>query len=86
MTVLGTANRLRSSRSLRVGLAIGLGIAARTVVGRKAARTSGGLVDWERAQRIAHRRLVRAPGRLTAEQLRLAAPAYARHMSPSCPR
>ena len=81
MTVTSTASRLRASRSLRVGLALGLGIAARTVVGRTAARTPEGLVDWERAQRIAHRRLVQAPGRLTAQQLRLAAPAYAEHMS-----
>ncbi len=38
-------------------------------------------MDWERAQRIADRRLARAPGHLTAAQLAATAPAYARHMA-----
>ena len=80
MSLVGSANRWRSSRSVRVGLAIGLGLTARKVADRVTSRPAEGLVDWPRAQRIAHRRLLRAPGRLTPVQLRAAAPAYARHM------
>jgi len=78
---VSTAIRWRTRRSLRVGLAIGIGVAARAVASRATPRASHGLVDWERAQRIAHRRLVRAPGHLTTTELRAAAPAYARHMA-----
>jgi len=87
MTIVSTTSRLRTSRPLRIGLAIGLGLAARTVMGRAAARlpaagrAPGGLVDWERAQRIAHRRLVRAPGHLEGRQLRATEPYYAGHMA-----
>lgn len=81
MTMVGAASRLRASRSLRVGLAIGIGLAARAIVGRAAARTPRGLVDWDRAQRIADRRLARAPGHLGPAQLAAAAPAYAQHMA-----
>lgn len=81
MTVVSTASRLRASRSLQFGLAIGLGIIARAIIGRAAARAPHGLVDWGRAQRIADRRLARAPGHLSATQLAAAAPAYGRHMA-----
>ena len=81
MTVAGGADRLRASRPLRIGLAIGIGLAARAVAGRATVRPAEGLVDWERAQRIAHRRLVRAPGRLSEQQLRATRSAYARHMA-----
>jgi coenzyme F420 biosynthesis associated uncharacterized protein len=39
-----------------------------------------GLVDWERARRITHRRLLRAPGHLSPTAIAATAPAYARHM------
>jgi coenzyme F420 biosynthesis associated uncharacterized protein len=75
------ANRLRTSRSLRVGLALGVGIAARAVAGRMTSNVHAqGLVDWERARRITHRRLLRAPGRLSTSAIAATAPAYARHM------
>jgi coenzyme F420 biosynthesis associated uncharacterized protein len=81
MSFASAVDRLRTSRSLRVGLALGVGIAARAVANRMAAHTEGhGLVDWERARRISHRRLARAPGRLTSAAIAATAPAYARHM------
>lgn len=81
MTVAGGADRLLASRPVRVGLAIGIGLAARAITSRATVRPADGLVDWERAQRIAHRRLVRAPGHLTDQQLRTTRSAYARHMA-----
>jgi len=81
MTFASAAHRLRTSRSLRVGLALGVGIAARAIAGRMASGVdTQGLVDWERATRIAHRRLLRAPGRLSRAAIAATAPAYARHM------
>ncbi len=80
MTLATTANRLRSSRALRVGVAIGLGVTARAIAGRAVADQPPGLVDWAKAERIARRRLDAAPGRLTAAQLRASESAYARHM------
>jgi coenzyme F420 biosynthesis associated uncharacterized protein len=86
MTVGGGADRLLTSRPVRVGLAIGIGLAARALLSRAVAlqggrRATDGLVDWDRAQHIARRRLVRAPGSLSAQQLRATRPAYARHMA-----
>ena len=80
MSYLTTANRLRHSRALRVGVAIGLGVTARAIVVRATANTPPGLVDWERAERIARRRLRSVPGGLTPAQLRATETAYARHM------
>ncbi len=76
-----TANRLRSSRALRVGVAIGLGVTARAIANRAFLTTGEGLVDWDRAEQIARRRASRAPGRMTTAQLQAAGPAYARHMA-----
>jgi coenzyme F420 biosynthesis associated uncharacterized protein len=86
VTVGGAADRVLSSRPVRVGLAIGIGLAVRSVLSRTLApqsanRTPEGLVDWDRAQRIARRRLLRAPGSLSSQQLRATRPAYARHMA-----
>ncbi len=86
MTSASGADRLLASRHVRMGLAIGIGLAARAIATRAIAtqavsRTPTGLVDWDRAQGIAQRRLSRAPGRLTAQQLRAVRPAYARHMA-----
>ncbi len=80
MSISATAGRLRSSRALRLGVAIGLGVTARAIVARATANTPPGLVDWERAERFARRRLRAMPGRLTPAQLRACEPAYARHM------
>jgi coenzyme F420 biosynthesis associated uncharacterized protein len=77
---LGVAERMRASRALRLGLAIGVGVTARAIATRASARVPRSLVDWERAERIARGRLRRAPGQLSAAELRAAAPAYARHM------
>ncbi len=81
MTITGNADRLLASRSVRLGLAIGTGLAARAVAARATLQPSEGLVDWERAQRMARRRLIRAQGHLTDHQLRATRPAYARHMA-----
>jgi coenzyme F420 biosynthesis associated uncharacterized protein len=83
MSLAGGAGRLRASRSLRVGLVLGVGIAGRAVADRVASGLSSGptgLVDWERARRLAHRRLSRAAGHLDAAAITATAPAYARHM------
>jgi coenzyme F420 biosynthesis associated uncharacterized protein len=81
MTIAATASRIRSSRALRVGIAVGLGVTARFVAERAAAEGRKGLVDWERAERVARGRLSAAPGRLTAKQLEAASAAYERHMT-----
>ncbi len=78
--VITAAGRLRSSRALRLGVALGLGVTVRAIASRAVANVPRGLVDWERAQRIANSRLQKAPGRLTPGQLRAASLAYARHM------
>ena len=80
MTLTTAAGRLRASRALRFGVAIGLGVTARAIVARATANTPSGLVDWARAERLARRRLRAVPGRLTSAQLRAVEPAYARHM------
>jgi coenzyme F420 biosynthesis associated uncharacterized protein len=80
MTLSTAADRLRSSRVLRMGVAIGLGVTARAVMARATADVPQGLVDWERAERLARGRLHKAPGRLTPTQLQAIRAAYARHM------
>ena len=80
MTLTTTARRLGSSRAVRIGMAIGLGVTARAIANRVTANVPTALVDWERAERIARRRLRNTPGRLTPAQLRATEPAYARHM------
>jgi coenzyme F420 biosynthesis associated uncharacterized protein len=81
MTINTAANRARAGRALRLGVAVGLGVTARVVASRVAQQGRRGLVDWDRAQGMARRRLASAPGRLTPAQLRRAEPAYARHMA-----
>lgn len=80
MTLTTTARRLGSSRAVRIGVAIGLGMTARAIATRTTVNVPKGLVDWERAERIARRRLRNAPGHLTAVQLRATESAYGRHM------
>jgi coenzyme F420 biosynthesis associated uncharacterized protein len=81
MSLAGSTHRWRNSRPVRVGLAIGIGLAARRVAERMSAGSEEGLVDWPRAERIARRRLLRAPGALSLAQLRTSEPAYARHVA-----
>ncbi len=85
MTLATTARRLGSSRALRIGVAIGLGVTARAIATRATVRAPSGLVDWDRAERIARRRLRNAPGHLTPAQLRATEPAYGRHMDKVVP-
>jgi coenzyme F420 biosynthesis associated uncharacterized protein len=85
VTLGGTASRLRTSRALRVGLAVGLGVTARVVAAKATAGSGKGLVDWARAERIARGRVNAAPGRLTPAQLSAAEPAYSRHMAQVVP-
>jgi len=80
VTLATTARRLGSSRAVRIGLAIGVGVTARAVARRATANAPQGLVDWERAERIARRRLRNVPGHLTPAQLRATEQAYAGHM------
>ncbi len=62
-----------------IGSALG---AAATIAGRRMERTAReGLVDWPTVERVAVSRLARAPGRLTADELRAAEPAYAEAMA-----
>lgn len=65
---------------MRLGVAIGMGMTARAIARRATANVPTGLVDWERAMRIARGRLRRVPGRLTPVQLQATESAYARHM------
>ena len=84
-----------SGRAVRVGVAIGAGLAARYIAGRAqryAERhgladaatgrgTASRLVDWRRAERLAVSRLRRLPGTLTPAELRATEPAYAAAMA-----
>ncbi len=68
----------RDDRAWQAGILIGSALgAAATVVGRQLERQAReGLVDWPAVERIAVGRLQRAPGTLTAADLRAAEPAY----------
>ncbi|MEO7118991.1 MAG: zinc-dependent metalloprotease [Candidatus Limnocylindrales bacterium] len=82
-----------AARAVRVGVAVGAGIAARYIADRaqrravKAIPALGrrrvptGLVDWTRAERLAVAKLERLPGRLTSAELAATAPAYAAAMA-----
>ncbi|MFN8621606.1 MAG: zinc-dependent metalloprotease [Chloroflexota bacterium] len=78
---LAMANRLRTSRAVAVGVAVGVGLAVRYMTDRAVKDHDRRLVDWTQVERIATHRLRRAPGRLDAAQLRAAEPAYARAMA-----
>jgi coenzyme F420 biosynthesis associated uncharacterized protein len=78
-----THSARRNDRALGLGIALGaasLAIASRYLA-RRAHREAGrGLVDWQRAEQIAVSRLRRAPGALSAAELRATAPSYERAM------
>jgi coenzyme F420 biosynthesis associated uncharacterized protein len=78
----------RSDRLWQVGFLVGSALgAAATVLGKRAERSARrGLVNWDDAERIAAGRLRRAPGALTAEELRATEPAYAQAMAVVVPR
>jgi coenzyme F420 biosynthesis associated uncharacterized protein len=75
MTTIG---RVRPDRAWQIGFAIGAAVAVAAGIARRRAARVGreGLVDWERAEAIAARRLRRAPGALSAEELAAAQPVY----------
>ena len=73
---LTTADRLRRSRAVQVGVAIGVGLVWRRLSENSSRLADEGLVDWPRVERIATARLRRAPGTLTRRDLEGAAPAY----------
>jgi coenzyme F420 biosynthesis associated uncharacterized protein len=72
----------RDDRVWQAGFLLGsaLGVAA-TIAGRRAERAARqGLVDWPAVERSAIARLARAPGALTADELRAVEPDYAAAM------
>jgi coenzyme F420 biosynthesis associated uncharacterized protein len=77
----------RDDRVWQAGFLIGSALgAAATVVGRHAERAARrGLVDWPGVERMAVARLDKAPGALTAAELRAAEPAYAAAMEKIVP-
>ena len=73
-----------AGRALSVGLALGVGVTARVLVGRATRRRIGegsGLVDWDTVERLAARRLRGAQGSLSRAELDRSAHAYARAMT-----
>ena len=80
---IGVHGPRRDRRVWQAGFLIGsvLGVAA-TVAGRRAERAAReGLVDWPAVERTAIARLDKAPGTLTAAELRATEPAYAAAMA-----
>jgi coenzyme F420 biosynthesis associated uncharacterized protein len=90
MTGRGTrsGSRLRDDRAWQAGFLVGSALgAAATLIGRRAERSARrGLVDWPAAERFAIERIRRAPGTLSADELRAAEPAYADAMARIVPR
>ncbi len=78
----------RADRRWQAGFLLGSAIgAAATVVGRRAERAARrGLVDWGAVERIAIKRAEKAPGGLTALELRAAEGAYREAMALVVPR
>ncbi|MBA2571344.1 MAG: zinc-dependent metalloprotease, partial [Chloroflexi bacterium] len=74
-------SRALSSGAVRVGVAIGAGLAARYLAGQARRVGREGLVDWHRVERIATTRLRRLPGTLSRAELERSAPAYAAAMA-----
>jgi len=80
--------RWRADRRWQAGFLVGSAIgAAATVIGRRAERIARrGLVDWALVEKLAIRRAERAPGRLTALELRAAEGEYRSAMARVVPR
>ena len=78
----------RTDRRWQAGFLIGTAIgAAVAVAGRRAERSARrGLVDWPAVERVAVRRLRRAPGALSAQDLTAVEPEYRRAMEIIVPR
>ena len=78
----------RDDRLWQAGFLVGSAIgAAATVLGQRAeVAARRGLVDWDRAERVAADRLKNAPGALSPEELRAAEPEYAAAMAIIVPR
>jgi coenzyme F420 biosynthesis associated uncharacterized protein len=89
VTASGYARRERRNRqAIGLGLAVGaagLAVASRLLARRAHKAAGDGLVDWRRAEQIAAARLRRAPGALSAAELRAAEPAYNRAMAAVVP-
>ncbi|HEY7523079.1 MAG TPA: zinc-dependent metalloprotease [Candidatus Limnocylindrales bacterium] len=77
----------RDDRLWQAGFLVGSALgAAAAVLGRRAEREARrGLVDWPGVERIAIERLRRAPGTLTADELRTIEPEYALAMASIVP-
>ena len=78
----------RADRRWQAGFLLGSAIgAAATVLGRRAERAARrGLVDWGAVERTAIGRAEKAPGRLSALELRAADGAYRESMARIVPR
>ena len=78
----------RADRRWQAGFLLGSAIgAAATVLGRRAERIARrGLVDWGTVERVAIRRADKAPGKLSALELRAADGAYREAMARVVPR
>ena len=78
----------RADRRWQAGFLLGSAIgAAATVLGRRAERIARrGLVDWGTVERVAIRRAEKAPGKLSAMELRAADGAYREAMARVVPR
>ena len=78
----------RADRRWQAGFLLGSAIgAAATVLGRRAERIARrGLVDWGTVERVAIRRAEKAPGKLSALELRAADGAYREAMARVVPR
>jgi coenzyme F420 biosynthesis associated uncharacterized protein len=82
------ARAWRADRRWQAGFLLGSAIgAAATVIGRRVERVARrGLVDWAAVERIAIRRAEKAPGRLSALELKAADGAYREAMALVVPR
>jgi len=78
----------RDDHAWQAGFLLGSALGAvATVLGRRAERTARrGLVDWPRAEALAIQQLRRAPGALTAEEIRATEATYADAMTRIVPR
>lgn len=74
------AGRLRTSRAVAVGVAVGVGLAVRFVSDRAVRDRDRSLVDWLTVERIASDRLRAAPGSLSGAELARTEAAYATAM------